>query len=197
MAKVKCGISVTVDNCVAGHGMTEEKPFGDFPHEDLLHKWMFADPAKNKAEREDLVDAGAFIMGRNMFGPRGAEYDKTWRGWWGEEPPYHAPVYVLTHRPREPLTMKGGTTFYFVTDGIESALRQARAAAGERDVAVMGGADTANQYLAAGLIDQLWLHVVPFVFGDGKRLFEGVSRVNLKVLDVRSTPEVTHVRYGL
>jgi dihydrofolate reductase len=197
MAKVKCGISVTVDNCVAGHGMTEEKPFGDFPHEDLLHKWMFADPAKNKAEREDLVDAGAFIMGRNMFGPRGAEYDKTWRGWWGEEPPYHAPVFVLTHTPREPVVMRGGTRFYFVTDGIESALRQARAAAGERDVAIAGGAQVVNQYLAAGLIDELWLHVVPFVFGDGKRLFEGVSRVNLKVLDVRSTPEVTHVRYGL
>jgi dihydrofolate reductase len=132
-----------------------------------------------------------------MFGPSGKEYDQTWRGWWGDNPPYHAPVFVLTHAPREPVEMEGGTTYHFVTDGIESALRQARAAAGERDVAVMGGANVVNQYLAVGLLDELWLHIVPFVFGDGKRLFEGVSRVNLKVLGVRSTPEVTHVRYGV
>jgi len=197
MTKVKSSISVTADNCLAGHGMTEAKPFGDFPHEELLHGWMFADPAKHKYEREEIVNAGAFIMGRNMFGPRGAEYDRTWQGWWGEEPPYHGPVFVLTHREREPIELKGGTTFHFVTDGIESALKQARAAAGERDVSICGGAETVNQYLAAGLLDELWLHVVPYVFGDGKRLFEGVSRVGLKVLDVRSTPEVTHMRYGV
>lgn len=196
MGKVKCSVSVTVDNCMAGHGMTEERPFGDFPKE-LFEGWMFGEPEAHKAEREAIVDAGAFIMGRNMFGPRGAEYDKTWRGWWGDEPPYHAPVFVLTHTPREPIEMKGGTTFYFVTDGIESALRQARAAAGERDVAIAGGANVVNQYLAAGLIDELWLHVVPLVFGDGKRLFEGVKMRGLEVLEVRSTAEVMHVRYGV
>jgi dihydrofolate reductase len=197
MPKVKSSVSITVDNCMAGHGMTEERPFGDFPHEELLHGWMFDDPEAHKTEREEIVNAGAFIMGRNMFGPRGAEYDKTWQGWWDDDPPYHAPVYVLTHTPREPIELKGGTTFYFVTDGIESALRQAKAAAGERDVAIAGGANVVNQYLAAGLIDELWLHVVPYVFGDGKRLFEGVSGVDLKVLEVRETPEVTHVRYGV
>jgi dihydrofolate reductase len=187
---------VSVDNCVAGHNMTEAKPFGDMPT-DWLHHWMFDEPEQHKAELKSLTDAGAFILGRNMFGPRGEEYDKSWRGWWGDDPPYHAPVYVLTHRPREPLKMRGGTTFYFVTDGIESALRQARAAAGERDVAVMGGANVVNQYLAAGLLDELWLHVVPVVYGDGKRLFEGVAMKELKVLDVRGTALVTHVRYGM
>ena len=102
MGKVKCGISVTVDNCVAGHGMTEAKPFGDFPRE-LLHRWMFDEPEQHKAERASLTDAGAFIIGRNMYGPKGEEYDKTWQGWWGDEPPYHAPVFVLTHKPREPV----------------------------------------------------------------------------------------------
>lgn len=136
-------------------------------------------------------------FGRNMFGPRGPEYDRSWQGWWGDDPPYHAPVFVLTRRARAPLEMKGGTTFYFVTDGIESALKQARAAAGERDVIVMGGGDTVNQFLRAGLLDELWLHVAPIVYGDGKRLFEGVRMQALEVLDVRSTPIVTHVRYGV
>lgn len=195
MSKVKCGLMVSVDNCVAGHNMTEAKPFGDFPVE-LLERWR-EQPEEHKAELASFVDAGAFIMGRNMFGPAGEEYDRSWRGWWGEEPPYHGPVFVLTHREREPLKMTGGTTFYFVTDGIESALRQAREAAGDRDVAIAGGANVANQYLAAGLVDELWLHVAPFVCGEGKRLFEGVGKLELEVLDMRSTPTVTHVRYGV
>jgi dihydrofolate reductase len=194
--KVKCGISVSVDNCVAGHNMTEEHPFGDMP-QNLLHHWQLDEPEKHHAEYHSLLDAGAFILGRNMFGPTGPKYDKTWQGWWGDDPPYHAPVFVLTHTPRDPIPMHGGTTFYFVTDGIESALRQAREAAGERDVAIMGGANAVNQYLAAGLIDELWLHVAPVIYGDGKRLFEGVSMQELEVLDVRSTPIVTHVRYGV
>lgn len=196
MAKVKCGISVSVDNCAAGHHMTEEHPFGDMP-QNLLHHWQLDEPEKHKAELHALLDGGAFIIGRNMFGPRGPEYDRSWQGWWGDDPPYHAPVFVLTHRPRAPIEMKGGTTFYFVTDGIESALEQARKAAGERDVIVMGGADTVNQFLRAGLLDELWLHIAPVVYGDGERLFEGVSMQGLEVLDVRSTPLVTHVRYGV
>jgi dihydrofolate reductase len=196
--KVKCGISVSIDNCVAGHHMTEEHPFGNMQPE-LLHSWQFdkAEQGKHTAELKSLTDAGAFIIGRNMYGPIGPEYDKTWQGWWGDDPPYHAPTYVLTHTPRDPIPMQGGTTFYFVTDGIESALQQAKKAAGTRDVAIMGGANVVNQYLAAGLIDELWLHIAPVIFGDGKRLFEGVSMRDLKVLDVNSTPIVTHIKYGV
>ncbi|HKT09100.1 MAG TPA: dihydrofolate reductase family protein [Gemmatimonadaceae bacterium] len=196
MAQVKCSISVSVDNCVAGHHMTEQRPFGDMP-QNLLHHWQLDEPEKHAVEYRGLLDAGAFIIGRNMFGPRGAEYDRSCQGWWGDDPPYHAPVFVLTHRARDPLEMKGGTTFYFVTNGLESALEQARKAAGERDVSVMGGAETVNQFLRAGLLDELWLHVAPMIYGDGKRLFEGVSMQGLEVLEIRSTPIVTHMRYGV
>src|SRR3712207_3873513 len=110
-------------------------------------------------------------MGRKMFGPA-REWDDSWRGWWGDDPPFHTPVFVLTHHEREPLPMDGGTTFHFVTEGIEAALEQARAAAGGRDVTIAGGASTANQYLAAGLLDELHLHIVPIVLGGGSRLLE-------------------------
>src|SRR5215217_8624298 len=114
---------------------------------------------------------GAFILGRNMFGPiRGEWPDESWKGWWGDNPPYHVPVFVLTHHPRDPIVMEGGTTFYFVTDGIESALEQAREAAGGKDVMLLGGAQVVQQYLATGLLDELELHVVPVVLGDGARL---------------------------
>jgi dihydrofolate reductase len=134
-------------------------------------------------------------MGRNMFGPGRDAWDEQWKGWWGDEPPYHAPVFVLTHHPREPLTMQGGTTFTFVTHGIESALAQAREAAGDADIAIAGGAQTVNQYLSAGLIDELRLHVVPVVLGAGERLFDGVGELNLERLDVSGTELVTHLSY--
>jgi dihydrofolate reductase len=156
---------------------------------------MFEAAEENAAEREAITAAGAYIMGRNMFGPGRAEWDESWRGWWGDDPPYHAPVFVLTHHARAPLEMQGGTTFNFVTDGIESALAQAREAAGARDVAIAGGASTVNQYLAAGSIDELRLHVVPLILGAGERLFDGVSRIDLELLDVRRTDLVTHLRY--
>ena len=164
MAIVKCSVCVSVDNCMAGHHMTEEHPFGDM-QKDLLFRWRSdkAEQGKHEAEMKSFLDAGAYIMGRNMFGPSGAEYDQTWQGWWGDEPPFHAPVFVLTHREREPIKLKGGTTFHFVTDGIESALKQARAAAGDRDISIAGGAETVNQFLRAGLLDELWLHVTPIV----------------------------------
>ena len=123
---VFCDISISADGYVAGPGQTADKPFGDGPI-DRLHVWMFDTPDENKAEIHQVVDAGAFVMGRNMFGPDRGDWDLSWTGWWGENPPYHAPVFVLTHRPRDPLTMQGGTTFTFVTDGIHSALDQARA----------------------------------------------------------------------
>jgi dihydrofolate reductase len=134
-------------------------------------------------------------MGRKMFGGRAGGWDETWTGWWGEDPPYHTPVFVLTHHPREPLPMQGGTTFTFVTGGIESALEQARSAAGDKDVAIAGGAGAVQQYLAAGLLDELYLHIVPVILGGGERLLEGVGDPVLEPTEVIASPAVTHVRY--
>jgi len=134
-------------------------------------------------------------MGRKMFGPGRGAWDLEWKGWWGDEPPYHAPVFVLTHHPREPLPMVGGTIFNFVTDGVESALSQARRAAGEASVAIAGGARTVNEYLAAGLIDELNVHVAPVVLGAGERLFDGVRDITLQPRDICGTQLVTHLSY--
>jgi dihydrofolate reductase len=194
--KVVCDIAISADGYAAGPNQTREKPFGDGPV-DRLHAWMFDTPEENKAEMDGVVAAGAFIMGRNMFGPIRGEWDLDWRGWWGEEPPYHRPVFVLTHHPRKPLPMQGGTTFTFVTDGIESALEQARAAAGDRDVAIAGGARTINQYLRAGLIDELRTHIAPVTIGAGERLFDGVPALNLELLSARSASLVAHVSYRI
>lgn len=138
---------------------------------------------------------GAYVMGRNMFAPGRGEWDPAWTGWWGEDPPYHVPVFVLTHYAREPLPMAGGTTFHFVSDGIESALDQARAAAGERSVSIAGGASAINQYLALGTVDQLHLHISPIVLGRGERLFDGVPDLGLVPVQVVASPGVTHVKY--
>ncbi len=138
---------------------------------------------------------GAYVMGRRMFGGGEGPWDEAWRGWWGDDPPFHAPVFVLTHHPRAPLTMLGGTTFTFVTDGIESALEQARAAAGEGDVAIAGGASAARQYLAAGLLDELYLHIVPILLHAGERLLEDVGAPTFEPVQVVASPVVTHVRY--
>jgi dihydrofolate reductase len=194
MSVVKCGIAMSVDGYVAGPNQSLQNPLGERA-ETVLHRWMFEQPEENVAERADLTNAGAYIMGRNMFGPIRGEWDLDWRGWWGPEPPYHAPVFVLTNHPREPLTMDGGTTFTFVTEGIDAALKQARAAAGDRDVAIAGGASTVNQYLAAGAIDELWLHIAPVTLGAGERLFEGLGQLTLEPVSTRQTDLVTHVRY--
>jgi dihydrofolate reductase len=161
----------------------------------LLHAWMFDTPDENQAEIDRVVSAGAFVMGRNMLGPIRDEWDLSWQGWWGEDPPYHAPVFVLTHHPRDPLTMQGGTTFTFVTDGIHAALDQARTAAGDRDVAIAGGAATVNQYLAAGLVDELCTHIAPVTLGTGERLFDGVPPLQLELLAVRAASLTTHISY--
>jgi dihydrofolate reductase len=195
--QITSGLVVSLDGFGAGHNQTFEKPFGDHFDSDLLDRWMFAEPEKqnHKKEIEAILDAGAFIMGSNMFGPKDRRMQPDWKGWWGNNPPYHAPVFVLSHHTRESVEMAGGTQFHFVTDGIESALRKARAVAGDRNVKIMGGAQTINQYLAAGLVDELWLHVVPVTVGAGTRLFEGVPNLKLEPIEVRGTSVVTHIRY--
>ena len=210
MSKVRVHISVSADGYVAGPNQSEENPLGEGG--ESLHDWVVAlrawrelhgmeggeVNASNAVIEEAQANVGAEIMGRGKFGggpdPWG---DDPWRGWWGEDPPFHMPVFVLTHHEREPLTLSD-TTFTFVTDGIESALKQARAAAAGKDVTIGGGADVINQYLAAGLIDELELHVVPLLLGGGARLFEGVGP-DLTLDQVRAVeaPGVTHLKYRL
>lgn len=195
MSKVTCDIAMSLDGFVAGPNQGPDKPLGD-GIDGRLHKWMLEEAEANAAQIEAITAAGAFIMGRNMFGPGRGEWDPEWNGWWGEEPPYHAPVFVLTHHARETVTMNGGTTFTFVTDGIEPALARAREAADGGNVAICGGAHTVNQYLAAGLIDELRLHVAPVVLGAGERLFEGTGNYGLEpVGHVSGTDLVTHLTF--
>jgi dihydrofolate reductase len=194
MSKVMTDMAISVDGFAAGPNQRMDEPFGDGV-DGRLHRWMFEQREQNAAEIEAITAAGAHIMGRNMFSPGRGEWDLDWKGWWGDDPPYHAPVFVLTHHPREPLAMQGGTTYTFVTDGIESALEQAREAAGSEDIAIAGGAATVNQYLAAGLLDELRLHVAPVMLGAGERLLDAVGNFELEQLSVRSTDLVTHLSY--
>ena len=207
MITVTSQLSISLDGFVAGPNQSVEDPIGEGGMR--LHEWAFAtdswrarhggEGGEHNADAE-IAEAvmsglGAFIMGRKMFGGGAGDWDPAWRGWWGEDPPYHTPVFVLTHRPREPLEMDGGTTFHFVTDGIESALEQARAAAGDLDVGIAGGASTVRQYLAAGHLDELHLHIVPVLLGSGERLLEDVGDPVLEPVEVVASPAVTHVRY--
>jgi dihydrofolate reductase len=197
MTSVTCNISVSVDGFVAGLRQSLEDPIGEGGMR--LHQWHL-DP---QGEDHTVVDEwqhspGAYVMGRHMFGPGRGEWDLDWKGWWGDEPPYHAPVFVLTHYPREPLAMDGGTTFHFVTDGPEAALNEAKAASGGSPVAIAGGAQTVNGYLHTGAIDELHLHVVPVLIGEGERLFDGVSSdLRLTPIQVIASPAVTHIKYRL
>jgi dihydrofolate reductase len=207
MSKVTCQISISLDGYVAGPNQSADDPLGEGG--ERLHEWAFATEGwrrrhgldgGDRGPDSDVVDAvvegiGAHIMGRNMFSAGRGEWDPDWTGWWGEDPPFHTPVYVLTHHPREPLEMQGGTTFHFVTDGVETALEQARAAAGGADVSIAGGASTVQQYLAAGLLDELYLHIVPIVLGAGERLLAAVGDPKLEPIEVVHSPAVTHVRY--
>jgi dihydrofolate reductase len=194
MSKIVCDISISADGYSAGHNQTEERPFGDVD-ESILHAWMFDTPEENQAELDAITGVKAFIMGRNMFGPIRGEWSGDWKGWWGPEPPYHAPVFVLTHYQRDSLVMDGGTTFHFVTDGIEAALEQASAVPGDANVAIAGGASTVNQYLAAGLLDELRLHITPFTVGAGTRIFDGVPPLKFEQVSSRAASLVTHVTY--
>ena len=199
MSIVTCGIGVSLDGFAAGPHQSLEHPMGDIP-KGILHRWMSEEDDGNtrKVEMlEYLVDADAFIMGTNMFVPPDKRDDPDWKGWWDDNPPYHAPVFVLCREPRESIVMEGGTTFHFVADGIESAYKQAEAAAGDGKISIAGGANTVNQYLAAGLIDELWLHIAPVTLGNGARLFEGVPNLKLEPLEVSGTKLATHIRYQI
>jgi dihydrofolate reductase len=209
MGKVRFEISISLDGFVAGPNQSEENPLG-VGGEDL-HEWVVKVDAWRKQHdleggesnassavlEEIQTNVGATVMGRNMFGGGPGPWDKddAWKGWWGDNPPFHTPVFVLTHHPREPLDMEGGTTYYFVTDGIESALEQARQAAGANDVLIRGGANVVQQYLAAGLVDEFELHVVPILLGDGERLLEKVGDLKLEQVRAVDAPGVTHIKY--
>src|SRR5205807_2561731 len=187
MSSVTCQISISLDGFVAGPNQSLENPIGEGGMR--LHQWLFETDSWHKLQGHaggahtvdsEVVDGlfqnvGAYIMGRHMFGGGRGAWDESWKGWWGEDPPYHVPVFILTHHPRAPLPMQGGTTFNFVTDGIDSALEQARLAAGTKDIVVAGGAHTVQQFIAAGLLDELYLHIVPIVLGAGERLLENVG----------------------
>jgi dihydrofolate reductase len=209
MSKVRVHISTSLDGYVAGPNQSMENPLGE--NGERLHEWLIplkawrepagmdggAEDASTPIVEEAFSNVGAEIMGRGKFGPpeRGSWGDDPWRGWWGENPPFHKPVFVLTHHEREPLTL-ADTTFTFVTEGIEAALDQARQAAGEKDVFIGGGAKTINQYLAAGLVDEVELHVVPVLLGGGARLFEDVpSGVQLEPVRTADAPGVAHLKY--
>ncbi len=208
MSRVRAHISVSADGYVAGPNQSEENPLGEAG--ERLHDWVVAlrawraphgleggeVNASNAVVEEAQAKIGAEIMGRGKFGGGPGPWgEDPWRGWWGEDPPFHMPVFVLTHHQREPLTLSD-TTFTFVTGGIEAALEQARAAAGEKDVLIGGGADVINQYLAARHVDELELHVVPLLLGGGARLFEGIGPdLELEQIRVVEAPGVAHLKY--
>ncbi|MEZ5101771.1 MAG: dihydrofolate reductase family protein [Thermoleophilia bacterium] len=208
MGIVRLSISMSLDGYVAGPDQGLEQPLG--AGGEKLHEWAVAtrtfralhggEGGETGVDDERaaaiLGGVGATIMGRNMFGPvRGPWAEPAWSGWWGDEPPYRSPVFVLTHHPRAPLTL-GRTTFHFVTDGIEAALERARAAAGDADVSIGGGAATARQYLRAGLVDEVELHVAPVLLGAGERLLEdlGDGARDLEAAGIVSSPAAAHVR---
>jgi len=209
MSKLRCDISISADGFVAGPNQSDENPLGEGG--ERLHDWAVALGAWREAHdkqggdvnastrimEESRANVGAAVMGRNMFGPpSGGDWgDGQWKGWWGDDPPYHYDVFVITHHPRDPVEMEGGTTFHFVTEGIERALERAKASAGGKDVMLWGGAGVVNQYLAAGLLDELELHIVPVLLGGGARLFEDVGPVNLEQVRVVEAPGVAHVKY--
>jgi len=202
---------MSLDGFIAGPEQSVENPLGIGG--EGLHEWVVLLAAwraphglsggevneSSQVVEEEQAGIGATIMGRNMFGGHPGPWDaeNPWSGWWGTEPPFHHPVFVLTHHSREPLALEGGTTFNFVTDGIEAALSQARRAAGGKDVALAGGANVAQQYLRVGLVDEMELHLVPMVLGGGERLFDGVGSDlhGLELTRTVATPQVVHLKF--
>jgi dihydrofolate reductase len=208
MGKVRLSMAMSLDGYVAGPNPSVELPLGEGGMQ--LHEWAINLEAWRKPHgleggevdastpivEDSLENVGAYLMGRNMFGGgTGPWGDDPWNGWWGEDPPFHVPVFVLTHHAREPLPREGGTTFLFVTDGMETALDQARDAADGRDVVIAGGARVAQQYLDAGLLDELTLSIVPVLLGGGTRFFADGATGNLEQIGAFEAPGVTHLRY--
>jgi len=212
MSKLRLKISMSLDGFVAGPEQSVDNPLGIGGMR--LHEWVFPLKAwramhgmqggdvneSNAVVEESLVSIGATVMGRNMFGGHPGPWDpkKPWNGWWGANPPFHHPVFVLTHHRRDPLELEGGTTFYFITDGIEAALAQARAAARQKDVSLAGGAKAAQQYLKAGLVDEMDIHLAPTLLGDGERLFEGTGDDlhGLELMRTIAAANVTHLKFA-
>jgi dihydrofolate reductase len=211
VARVMCDISMSLDGFVAGPNPTLEQPLGEGG--EGLHEWIFGlaswreshgmdggeANADDEVMKESLAAQGAVVMGRRMFsgGAGPWEDDPNADGWWGDDPPFRVPVFILTHHAREPVTKQGGTTYTFVTDGIEAALEQARLAAGDREVLIAGGGEAIQQYLRAGLLDELQIHVVPMLLGGGVRLLDDVGDApgRLELDRVVDSPAVTHIRY--
>jgi dihydrofolate reductase len=210
MSKLRSHISMSLDGFVAGPNQSLQNPLGEGG--EGLHEWVVplaawrGEHGKEGGEvnantavvEETIQNIGATVMGRNMFGGGPGPWgDEAWKGWWGKNPPFHTPVFVLTHYAREPLVMEGGTTFIFVTDGIESALEQAKQAANGKDVALGGGASAVQQYLGAGLIDELEIHMVPILLGGGARLLDNVAGSGIRLEPVRTVgaPGVAHLKY--
>jgi dihydrofolate reductase len=208
MNHVRFDIAVSLDGYSAGPDQSIDNPLGVGGEQ--LHAWAIADPGWREQHGLDggeetvntgviaemFANVGAVIMGRNMFGGGPGDWDPEWKGWWGDDPPFHRPVFVLTHHEREPLAMEGGTTFTFVSGGIDAALEQAKAAAGpDQDILISGGAETVRQFLKAGLVHSFQLHVVPLMLGGGTRLLDGLDPAALNLDRVVDGPGVTHLRY--
>jgi dihydrofolate reductase len=194
MPEVTADLTITLDGYATGRDQSREQPFGDMDP-DRLHAWMFDHGDENADEVARIQSAGAYVMGRKMFSSDSGEWDLDWRGHWGPNPPFHTPTFILTHHPRASVEMEGGTVFHFVTEGIEVALERAKDAAGDADVLVIGGPNTIDEYLAAGLVDELRVHVAPFVAGGGERLFASGAGLELTPVSSRTTPHVTHLVY--
>jgi dihydrofolate reductase len=197
MPDTTCHMSISLDGFVAGPDQSLEQPLGRRGIE--LHTWHIGD---SRATEADEVAAGwlmrprgAYVMGRNMFGPVRGDWRTEWTGWWGDEPPYHAPVFVLTHHPHDPIEMRGGTTFHFVTDGFDVAYARALDAAGTGGVDIAGGAATVRQALAAGVVDELTLDIAPVLLGSGERIFDGAETFDMEPVEVLHSPLATHIRY--
>jgi dihydrofolate reductase len=197
MSDTTCHMSISLDGFVAGPDQSRDDPLGKRGRE--VHGWHIGDPRATDADRTAadwlMRPRGAYVMGRNMYGPIRGEWDEEWSGWWGDEPPYHAPVFVLTHHAHDPIPMGGGTTFHFVTDGFDAAYAAASEVAGDSGVDIAGGASTVRQALAAGVIDELTLDIAPVLLGSGERIFDGGVDFDFEPVEVLHSPLSTHIRY--